>query len=78
MKRKLIRDPLVVSLLTMIALYSIGFLWNLDFLHWHFHLQTSEPFQLNINASYGPFIAGIVAGFITERILKKRYDRLTA
>lgn len=55
--------PLLTSFGTMILLYLIGFVANIDFLVFKVSLSYSEISLL-------PIIAGILVGFISERIIK--------
>ncbi|WP_246050025.1 ATPase [Aquibacillus sediminis] len=55
--------PLIVSFGTMVVLYFIGFLTNLELLVFHCHIPKFHYFQLQL---------GALAGFITERIIKRK------
>ena len=55
--------PLIASFGTMILLYIIGFIANIDFLVFKVSLSYTEIALL-------PIVVGIVVGFISERIIK--------
>lgn len=55
--------PLIASFGTMILLYIIGFIANIDFLVFKVSLSFTEISLL-------PIVAGILVGFISERIIK--------
>ena len=55
--------PLIASFGTMILLYIIGFIANIDFLVFKVSLSYTEISLL-------PIVVGILVGFISERIIK--------
>ncbi|PIC56837.1 ATPase [Sporosarcina sp. P12(2017)] len=57
--------PLIVSFGTMIVLYIIGFIANIDSLIFNISLSHTE-------ISLVPIGVGIVMGFISERIIKSK------
>ncbi|ARF15949.1 ATPase [Sporosarcina ureae] len=57
--------PLMVSFGTMIFLYVIGFIANIDILIFNISLSHTEISLL-------PIGAGMVMGFITERMIKSK------
>ncbi|RDW17307.1 ATPase [Oceanobacillus chungangensis] len=59
--------PLIASLGTMIILYLIGNIFNVDFLIFDISLPYSE-------ISLIPIVVGILVGFISERIIKMKYQ----
>ena len=59
--------PLIASFGTMILLYIIGFIANIDVLVFKFSPSYTEIALL-------PIVVGIVVGFITERIIKLKFQ----
>ncbi len=62
--------PLIASFGTMILLFTIGVVANINFLM--FKISPSY-----IEISFLPIVVGLLAGFITERIIKnksKKYE----
>ncbi|PIC88105.1 MULTISPECIES: ATPase [unclassified Sporosarcina] len=57
--------PLLVSFGTMIVLYVIGFIGNIDILIFNFSLSHTEISLL-------PIGVGIIMGFISETIIKSK------
>ena len=60
---KCFRIPLIASFGTMILLYIIGFIANIDFLVFKVSPTNTEIALL-------PIVVGILVGFISERIIK--------
>lgn len=76
MKHKLLWFPVIATLLTVVILYAIGNTFEISFMSWNFYSEnSSEGFVYEINASFIPIIIAIIVGFITERILKSKYQR---
>jgi hypothetical protein len=59
--------PLIASFGTMILLYVIGFIANIDVLLFKVSLTYTEISLL-------PIVVGIVVGFISERIIKLKFQ----
>ena len=62
--------PLIVSFGTMISLYTVGYIAEIDLL-----IMKISPSYTEI--SFLPIVVGFLIGFITERIIKyksKKYD----
>lgn len=57
--------PLIASFGTMIVLYMIGFIADIDLLRLRISLTEGE-------IAFLPIVAGMVAGFICERIVKSK------
>ena len=58
--------PLIASLGTIITLYLIGYIFNIDSLVFDLSLPNSE-------ISLIPVIVGVIVGFISERIVKSKH-----
>ena len=59
--------PLMVSFGTMLLLYIIGFIADIDFLIFKISLSDTEIALL-------PIAVGMIAGYISERIIKVKYQ----
>ncbi|SDI36857.1 hypothetical protein SAMN05192534_13920 [Alteribacillus persepolensis] len=65
---KLFWIPLITSIGTIILLYGIGNTADVDFLVFRMSLS-------NVEISLLPIAVGILAGFISERIVKKKRNK---
>ncbi|MFC4353872.1 hypothetical protein ACFO0S_02175 [Chryseomicrobium palamuruense] len=74
MKLKLLFIPLAVTLITIVGLYTIGNLFEISFLRWDYELviPDRDGFIIEYGGSIIPIIIGIVAGFVSERVLRRR------
>ena len=76
MNKKLFWLPLLAALLSIIALYTIGNIFDISLLDWHFQNgNSSEEILFEARVSFIPIIIGFIIGFITERILKHKSNR---
>ena len=79
MQKKLFWFPLLASLLPMVLLYTIGNIFNISLLSWTFYEENpSEGVAFEAGGSLIPVFIGIIAGFVTERLLKNKQKNGTA
>lgn len=75
-KHKLVWFPVIATLLIMVILYTIGNTFEISFMSWNFSSEnSSEGFVYETSVSFIPIIIAFIVGFITERILKSKYQR---
>ncbi|SEM46685.1 hypothetical protein SAMN04489762_0135 [Terribacillus saccharophilus] len=73
MRKKEYWIPLCASLLSMGLLYFIGNAFDISYLSWTFYKESpSEDVVFEAGGSLVPVIIGVVLGFITERIMKRK------
>lgn len=74
MKFKQIILPIVVTLLTIVLLYMIGAQFKINILRWNYKEVTPDGggFMVEYGGSIIPIIIGIIAGFITERVMIRK------
>lgn len=68
--------PGIVAIVVSIALYNIGNAYEISWMRFYYEqeVSTGNGFELETGGSMIPLLIGIAAGFVTERILKKRVD----
>ena len=68
--------PGIVAIAVSIVLYNIGNAYEISWMRFYYEqeVSTGNGFELETGGSMIPLLIGIVAGFVTERILKKRVD----
>ncbi|MFP7169495.1 hypothetical protein SAMN05421663_11098 [Terribacillus halophilus] len=73
MQKKLFWFPLLASLLAMVLLYTIGNTFDISLLSWTFYEENaSEGVVFEAGGSLIPVFIGVIAGFVTERLLKNK------
>lgn len=68
--------PGIVAIGVSIVLYNIGNAYEISWMRFYYEqeVSTGNGFELETGGSMIPLLIGIAAGFVTERILKKRVD----
>lgn len=76
MNNKLIQIllPGVVAIVVTIVLYNLGNAYEISWMRFYYEqsVSTADGFELETGGSIIPLLIGIAAGFITERLLKRR------
>lgn len=76
MNKKLLQIllPGIVAIAVSIALYNIGNAYEISWMRFYYEqeVSTGNGFELETGGSMIPLLIGIAAGFVTERILKRR------
>ncbi|MEC0303708.1 ATPase [Terribacillus saccharophilus] len=73
MRKKEYWIPLCASLVSMGLLYTIGNIFEIPFLSWTLYKENpSEGIVFEAGGSLVPVFIGVVLGFITERIMKRK------
>lgn len=74
MKKNPICLPLITAIGTMVLLYLMGGAFNIPFLEWSFYKATppSGDFLYKASGSLIPIIIGVMVGFVTEWLVKKK------